>query len=304
MTHLGVRAFKQAKPRSRATLLDMPEPSQPTSSRLVLMFAGLTLVVAHWLSTGSRWIFYPFTLLGTWVHEMGHGITALLVGGSFSSLDVFADASGLAHVSYSPGLASALVAAGGLLAPPAVGAAILALARGPRRAQIILWALSITIAISLLFWVRSLAGWLVMPLLALAIAAFARYGNDKTRLFVAQLLGLLLALDTWKGLGYLFTPSAVIDGVTRTSDIQAIADALLLPYPIWGALLAIISLGLLGAGLVFAFRPNASATQRKIPSLGVPSPTSLRIGDVGSAHLDEEEDTSSTRSSSVSARRK
>ena len=39
---------------------------------------------------------YPFTLLGTWVHEMGHGLGALLCGGRFDRLEIFEDASGLA----------------------------------------------------------------------------------------------------------------------------------------------------------------------------------------------------------------
>jgi hypothetical protein len=267
----------------------MADDDAPKSSRLYLAIAAAVLLAIRWFVPGGRWILYPFTLLGTWVHEMGHGIAAMLTGGHFMSLDVFANASGLAHTMFAPGLATALVAAGGLLAPPAVGASILALSRGPRRAQVVLWALSIALGVSLLFWVRSLAGWVVLPLLAAAIGAFARYGSARERLFVAQLIGLVLALDTWTGLDYLFMPSAIVDGVMRPSDIQNLANALIGPYQLWGVLLSVISLGMIGAGLAFAWRSPASA-RVAAPPLGVPTPASLRVGTTREEVLDEDDD--------------
>ena len=47
------------------------------------------------------------------------------VGGRFRELEIFANASGLAFTAVEPGWRAAVVSAGGLLAPPLLGAAIL-----------------------------------------------------------------------------------------------------------------------------------------------------------------------------------
>ena len=112
------------------------DEAPPTSRRALVIAAVIAVVIEHLVPFGG-WILYPFTLLATWVHEMGHGVTALLVGGTFSSLDIFRDASGLAHINAARGFPMALSCMGGLLAPPLVGAATLAFARGPKRARVL-----------------------------------------------------------------------------------------------------------------------------------------------------------------------
>ena len=56
---------------------------------------------------------------------MGHGLTALILGGHFTELKIFSNASGLAYSYAGDGVPSGLVAAGGLLAPPIVGALLI-----------------------------------------------------------------------------------------------------------------------------------------------------------------------------------
>src|SRR6201995_1283858 len=92
----------------------------------ILWAAVLVFVIAGFVPFGTL-ILYPLELFTTWVHEMGHGLTALAVGGSFGYLQIFGNGSGLAHCRSAPGVPSALVALGGLLAPPIVGTLILAL---------------------------------------------------------------------------------------------------------------------------------------------------------------------------------
>src|SRR5262249_33735343 len=142
----------------------MASSPQPTSSpRRALVTAVVLIVVIERLVPYGRQLLYPFTLLATWVHEMGHGLTALLVGGRFEKLEVFSNASGLAHTAGYGGWRSGLVALGGLLAPPLAGASILALGRGGRRARLILFALALALAISPAIWVRSTTRITAMP---------------------------------------------------------------------------------------------------------------------------------------------
>ena len=116
--------------------------------RTLLILSG-TLVAAIWQLPYGRHILYPFTLLATYAHEMGHGLSALLVGAEFDHLLLHADGSGMAVWHGNPGpAAKALVAAGGLLGPSLTGICILLLSRSPRWARGIMATLAVLIAAS------------------------------------------------------------------------------------------------------------------------------------------------------------
>src|SRR5438045_3457015 len=83
--------------------------------------ARLALVVSV-LATFLLYIFggplgYPLVYLSTLVHELGHGVTALLVGGTFDKFEMWKDASGLAYTAASTPWQEGLIVAGGLVGP-------------------------------------------------------------------------------------------------------------------------------------------------------------------------------------------
>src|SRR4051812_13031598 len=87
----------------------------------VALLLGIALAsIVLWQTMLGSLLLYPFTILATWFHEMGHGIAAMLRGRGFERLLIFADGSGFA-VSLSPAdgyrLTDALVAASGPLGP-------------------------------------------------------------------------------------------------------------------------------------------------------------------------------------------
>jgi len=225
------------------------------SSRAALITAAVvTLVLEHFIPFGGL-IVYPFTLLTTWVHETGHGLAALIVGGHFQRLEIFWDASGVAHTVENPGWPVAVVCLGGLLAPPLVGMIILILARGPRRALGILIALAAALLVSLALWVRSPAGYFAVPLVAALLGAVVLRGSENRRLVAAHFIAVQLALDTLgRMLHYVFVPTAMSGGHESRSDIALIADNLGGHYMLWGLLVAAIALGLLAVGLWAAWR--------------------------------------------------
>jgi hypothetical protein len=225
------------------------------SPRRALVLAALLVLLLQRLVPFGRELLYPFTLMATWVHEMGHGVTAMLVGGTFVKLEIFGDASGLAHSAYLPGWRSGLVAMGGLLAPPLTGCAILTFARSGRRARLLLTALAAALLVSVAIWVRSTAGLVAMPLVAAALGFVGWRGSGDSNLLVAQLVGLLLALDTVTRIDYLFTSSVK----NEPSDIVKVAAAFGGHYLVWGLLLAAASLALCALGLWRAWRPTRHA---------------------------------------------
>lgn len=232
---------------------DAREEPEFASPREALIIAAIVVVVVRALVPFGDAILYPFTLFATWVHEMGHGLAALAVGGSFDSLEIFWNGSGLAHTNHGPGWPRAVGAAAGLLAPPVLGASILAFARGPKRAVIVLYALSAVMIASVPIWVRSMTGLIVIPLVAIAIALYAWKGGPTLRTIGAQFLGVLLALDTIGGIDYCFQGTATVDGEERPSDVANIASAIGLHWLVWGILIAIVSLALLVIGVRLAW---------------------------------------------------
>ena len=229
-------------------------PASVSPAAALIVAALLIWGLQHFVPYG-RLILYPFTLLSTWVHEMGHGLTACLVGGRFDHLEIYANASGLAYFTAAPGARLALVAAGGLLAPPLVGMLLLVLGR--RAARPLLAALALTMVASLLLWVRTPVGWLTVGGLALLCAVASRLLAASGRLFFVQLLGLLLGLDTVTRADYLFVSSARIGGQLHPSDVAGIASTLGGPSALWGVLLAGLSAVLLLVGLWSVLGPTA-----------------------------------------------
>jgi hypothetical protein len=232
------------------------DDDRPTSRGALLIAVAVSVIVGVFVPFGGV-LLYPFTLLATWVHEMGHGLTALALGGGFDHLEIFANASGLAHTQNAAGAVDALVCLGGLVAPPIVGGAILATARGPRRAHMLLVGLSVALLASLIIWVRSAAGFVAVPLVAALLVVFAWWGSPRERMFLAQFIGLRLALDTMgRGMDYLFTDSVTVDGVKRASDIARVAAGFGGPRFLWSGVIASVCIGFVGIGLVAAWRPH------------------------------------------------
>lgn len=229
------------------------QQSRPNPRAALIAGAVLILALQRLIPMG-RQLLYPFTLLSTWVHEMGHGVTALLCGGRFERLDIFADASGLALSAVVPGVRQALTAAGGLLGPPFVGALCLLLAR--RTPRLVLYVLAAALLLSLPLWVRTSVGWITVGGLGLGIGLLARILSDGGRIFFAQLLGLLLALDTLARGDYLFMRSASVGGSVRPSDVAGIAQVMGGPVVMWGGVIALLSALLLIIGLYSVLRSD------------------------------------------------
>jgi hypothetical protein len=225
--------------------------------RLTLL-AGIAIAsIILWQTTIGSLLLYPFTILATWFHEMGHGIAAMLAGRDFERLQIFADGSGVAE-SLRPAdgyrLTDALIAASGPLGPAIAGALFIVASRSPSATRNALAVLGVALILSTAIWVRSLTGWLVLPALGIAIALLALRGPLPWQRFVIQLIGVQACISVWKQFDYLFSAGGNVGGQLQRSDTGAIADVLLLPYWFWGAGISAAILGLLWWSFRLAFR--------------------------------------------------
>lgn len=224
----------------------------------VALLSGIALAsILLWQTTLGSFLLYPFTILATWFHEMGHGIAAMLTGRGFERLLIFADGSGVA-LSLRPvdgyGLTDALVAASGPLGPAVAGALLIVASRSPTATRNALAVLGVALILSTLIWVRSLTGWLVLPALGIAIVGLALRGSPSWQGFFIQLLGVQACISVWRQFDYLFSPGGSVGGEMQRSDTGAIADVLLLPYWFWGACISAMILALLWWSFRLAFR--------------------------------------------------
>ncbi len=219
----------------------------------------LLVIAVVWQFPYGRWILYPFSLLATTAHELGHGLTALLVGGEFNRFVLYADGSGAALWTGSGSrLQRALVAAGGLLGPSLAGSALIVVARSPRAARWALGSLATALLIVVFVWARNLFGAFFLSAAALAFAAAARWLGDGGATFALRLTGALLCLSWLNDVDYLFSPQAEVGGVRHPSDTAQMADALWLPFWFWGSAIALLSLTVLSVGLWLAVRRSPS----------------------------------------------
>lgn len=222
----------------------------------LLVILGLGSLML-WHTPFGALLLYPFTILTTWFHELGHGIAAILMGERFVQLEIYPDGSGVALSEVSADrsmLQDAIIAAGGPIGPALAGAALIASSRTLKGTRIALAVLGVTLVATTAIWVRSLTGWLVLPVMGLAILAIARNANPDQQRFAIQLLGVQAIISVWSQSGYLFSRGGVLGGLPQVSDTEAIAQALLLPYWFWALALSGINIALLWWSLRYAFR--------------------------------------------------
>lgn len=229
-----------------------PGSQGEAAGRLVL--AGLVVVLLPALPFGT-YLIYPFAILTTWFHEMGHGLTALLLGQRFEQLLIFANGSGVAESQVSgdaPRTVLAAIAAGGPLAPSLVGALLIFASAHARLWRPVLWGVVAAIMLSVVIWVRSPTGLWALPLVAAILAGVAWRATAGIARFTLQFLGVLGAMSMLRDWGYLFTQNAVINGQPILSDTGQIEAVLGLPHWFWAGAIVLTSALMVGAALKYA----------------------------------------------------
>ena len=244
-----------------------PGSQGEAAGRLVL--AGLVVVMLPALPFGT-YLIYPFVILTTWFHEMGHGLTALMLGQQFQQLMIFANGSGVAQsqigADASP-FTLAAIAAGGPLAPSLVGALLILASAHPRLWRRALWLTVAAIFASVIIWVRSVVGYSVLPLVAATLAVIAWRASPGFTRFTLQFLGVLAAMSMLRDANYLLTERAVIEGQAMLSDTGQIAAELGLPHWFWAGVIVILSGVMVGAALKYALAEHRlRPPPRKLPA--------------------------------------
>ena len=211
---------------------------------------SLLMLVLPLVFPGLAWIAWPLQLLATLFHELGHGLAAILCGGQFVRLDVFADGSGVASTLGSGSrLSRAVIAAGGPLAPPLAALGLFLAARNAASARVALLILAGVLLLTLVLWLRTAVGIVLVLAVLVALLALLRWGTPLAIQAGACFLAIELSLAAFASADYLFTAHADTGAGRMPSDTGQIAQALFAPHWFWGGLIAVISLAVLWFGL-------------------------------------------------------
>ena len=245
------------EPNHNIKFLFTPEtPAELEQMGLTWLVAAAIITVVIWQIPIGNYILYPFSILATWFHEMGHGLMVLMLGGQFQRLEIFSNGSGVAHYTLSRTwgyLGMGLVAASGPMGPPIAGASLILASRSLKTAS---WSLKILggfLLLSTLIWVRSWFGFVAIPLLGSIILGVALKTPLWFQGFAIQFLGVQACVSTYHQLDYLFSYTAGSLGLSDTGQMQRY---LFLPYWFWGLLMAIASLIILIQSLRVAYTTN------------------------------------------------
>jgi hypothetical protein len=212
----------------------------------------------------GRYALYPFMIFSTWVHEMCHGVAALLIGGGVDKLEVYPDGSGLCFT-YRPdgALAQAWVACAGYLGTAVIGSALLVFRRRPLAGRIGMTAIGGLMLLSTVLFVRNLFGLLAVPLIAVGLGAAGVKLKEELSGWLYSFVAATCCLNAVTSIQVLFSTNLVVNGAPAAgSDAHTVADALLLPYWFWASLWLVTSIVLMLLALRFHLKgkPVAAAT--------------------------------------------
>ncbi len=220
----------------------------------LISLAGLaTLLIAlvPWLNLLN----YPFRLLLTMVHELGHGLAALLTGGRFIRFVVFPNGAGLA---YTAGGWRFVVTPAGYLGVALFGAGLILLGRSYRWSRIAMAVIggamllfSVRYGLPTIFSPQFLSGLLtvvsgvIFGLFFLGVALKAAPGWI---IFLLHMVAIQAGLTAFSDLvGVIGLSSRFFD--VPANDAQSMAELTFIPAFVWAIVWALIALLLIGGAI-------------------------------------------------------
>ncbi|MCC6797762.1 MAG: M50 family metallopeptidase [Candidatus Hydrogenedentes bacterium] len=223
------------------------------------LVACIIIIVVLW----DTWAVYPLRLLVVFFHELSHGITAVITGGSIVEIQMNAQEGGLC---ITRGGNRFLTLSAGYLGSLLWGGAILLFATRTKGSQIVLELLGGLLIVVTLIWVRPLIGFgvgfgLATGLVLIALANFLRPMITELILIVIGLTSCLYAVLDIK--------SDILDRPQAVSDAVLLADATGVPAMVWGVLWLGVSIVLAVRFILIASRHDivaqSSATSAPAP---------------------------------------
>ncbi len=211
-----------------------PLRSAGGTRQFLLVSAAITLAL-YFVPYGQI-LARPLLLLSTLAHEMGHGLTALLLGGRFQSLKMWANGAGVSEMDLAGfgRIRESLTLAGGLVGPAVAAALCFKLGKTGRGAHLCLLGVGIFLLVAEALVIRNLFGFFFAGVVAAGCLFAGRRLSPQRAQWVVVFLGVQLALSVFSRADYLFTQGVENPSGAFPSDVMRMQTALFLPYWFWG----------------------------------------------------------------------
>jgi Peptidase M50B-like len=218
--------------------------------REVLIVLGLALAsLVLWRVPVLGLASYPFRLFGTFVHEICHGLAAVITGGAFRRFEINPDLSGVA---FSAGGVAWIISSAGYVGSALFGGLLMVLAARGVPPREVIFGLGVGLGVLCLLFVRNLFGITTGLALSGALILAGRGLNAEWAGWLLLFLAVQLILDALNSIFDLLRISTSLRGVITDAEIMARATGI--PALIWALAWATLSAFILYWSVRIAYR--------------------------------------------------
>lgn len=209
---------------------------------LVLPLALAVAVLVLW----NTFLVYPLKIFVVFLHEISHGLAAIMTGGTIERIELTFDQGG---VCLTRGGSAFVILSTGYLGSSLWGALLLVLSSRTRWNRIIVPGIGIlTLAITI-FFVRSLFGFLYGISSGAALIVAGQKLLEKYNALLVKVIGITSCLYAIYDI-----VSDVFANNIRESDAHALAELTGIPSFVWGLMWILIAVGVTALALVISTR--------------------------------------------------
>lgn len=199
-----------------------------------------------------KWVLYPFSIFSTFIHELCHGLAAVLAGGSISKLLIFSDTSGLAYTSVPSSDRRGFVASAGYQGTAVIGCLLLIFRRTKRGPRSGTMAVAIMMMLSVLLWIRNWFGALFIFVMGLLLAAAAWFLPSYWMRNLYTGLTATCSMNAITHVHNLFGSNQMVNGEPSSTDAHTMAELKGGSYLLWALLWMFLAIFLTIVGILFA----------------------------------------------------
>ncbi len=230
--------------------------SQDARPQALTLLIAATISVVLWFIPYAEFLYYPFRIFVTFIHEGGHALAALLTGNSVASLSVATDASGLTYTTQGGLISQMFVSSAGYLGSMFFGALLLVLIRKAVAARIVLLACGVFIfaltmifgLIKPIFWAQAWSGipftLFAGTLISVGLVLIAKFASARVATFFVSFLAVQCVLNALFDLKTVFFLSSPF-GPAIPNDAVNMANATGIPALFWTVIWIAFALGIL-----------------------------------------------------------
>ena len=214
------------------------------------LFAAIFVLVCLMNFSTGRYVLYPFKIFSTWVHEMCHGMAAILSGGYCAKLEIFPDGSGLATTASQH---RGFVASAGYAGTSVTGGLLLLFRRTTLGPTIGTIGLGFILILSVLLYVRNEWGMLALSVegIVLLLCGWKLPAAFLDHLY--SFLALTVSLNAIENIHDLYgSDQGYVNGELRNTDAHTVAEVRGGDYRLWATKWLCLSIAMTTVGIFLA----------------------------------------------------